>query len=66
MQGREKDLVIFSFARSNHIRRVGFLKEKQRLNVGMSHGRKFLILFGDIHTLADSSSQWKDRGFYSA
>jgi KaiC/GvpD/RAD55 family RecA-like ATPase len=46
-QGREADVAIYSVTRSNRDGRIGFLREKRRLNVGLSRGREALILVGD-------------------
>ncbi len=45
-QGRENDLVIISFVRSNDIDALGFLKDGRRLNVSLSRAKKKLILVG--------------------
>jgi len=46
-QGREADLAIFSVTRSNDDARLGFLVERQRINVALSRGRNYLIIVGD-------------------
>lgn len=51
-QGREKDIIIFSFTRSNQSGHLGFTGELYRLNVGLSRARKLLILIGDSKTLS--------------
>jgi hypothetical protein len=51
-QGQEKDVVIFSFTRSNRGGSVGFLGELRRLNVAMTRARNQLVLVGDRSTLA--------------
>ncbi len=51
-QGREKDVVIISFVRSNLQRRIGFLADYRRLNVSISRAKCKLILVGDFQTLA--------------
>src|SRR5690606_32932443 len=38
-QGREADVCIYSVTRSNNTGRLGFLREKPRLNVALSRGR---------------------------
>lgn len=50
-QGREKDIVIISFVRSNDEDNIGFLKDFRRLNVSISRAKKRLILIGDFDTL---------------
>jgi hypothetical protein len=53
-QGRENDLVIYGFTRSNAKRKIGFLDEVRRLNVAMTRAKKRLILVGDLMTLTTS------------
>jgi superfamily I DNA and/or RNA helicase len=58
-QGQERDVVIFSFTRSNVSGSVGFLGEPRRLNVAMSRARDQLVLVGDRQTLTHAC----DAGF---
>jgi hypothetical protein len=46
-QGSEAEVCIYSVTRSNKEGRLGFLKEKPRLNVALSRGRSALIIVGD-------------------
>jgi tRNA A-37 threonylcarbamoyl transferase component Bud32/RecA/RadA recombinase len=46
-QGRESDIAILSFVRSDKGRRIGFLRESERLNVALSRARLALVLIGD-------------------
>ncbi len=50
-QGREKDVVIISFVRSNLRENIGFLSDYRRLNVSISRAKKKLILIGNFNTL---------------
>jgi len=50
-QGQEKDIIIFSFTRSNENGTIGFLKDWRRLNVAMTRTKRQLIMIGDISTL---------------
>ncbi|WP_226679072.1 DEAD/DEAH box helicase [Mesobacillus jeotgali] len=56
-QGREKDIIIFSFTRSNRWGELGFSKELYRINVGLSRARKLLILVGDSATLKTANEE---------
>lgn len=61
-QGREFDIIIFSFTRAasptQRNRRVGFLDDARRLNVAFSRAKKKLILVGNATTLADPRSHY--------
>jgi superfamily I DNA and/or RNA helicase/serine/threonine protein kinase len=46
-QGRDADVCIYSVTRSNPHFKLGFQKEKPRLNVALSRGRDSLIIVGD-------------------
>jgi superfamily I DNA and/or RNA helicase len=50
-QGREKDVVIISFVRSNLENQLGFLKDYRRLNVSISRAKSRLILIGNMDLL---------------
>ena len=73
-QGKEYDIIIFSFTRSaDHSKapvvngkpkfsKVGFLDDARRLNVAFSRAKKKLILIGNSKTLTDYKSHY-DRIF---
>jgi superfamily I DNA and/or RNA helicase len=46
-QGQEADIAIYSATRSNLRGRLGFTRERARLNVALSQGRELLIIVGD-------------------
>jgi hypothetical protein len=46
-QGRQADVCIYSVVRSNREKRLGFLKERPRLNVALSRGKSALLIVGD-------------------
>ncbi|WP_240842091.1 IGHMBP2 family helicase [Acidaminobacter sp. JC074] len=50
-QGREKDVVIISFVRSNPSNNIGFLKDFRRLNVSISRAKSKLILIGNLNMI---------------
>lgn len=57
-QGKEFDVIIFSFTRSipthwSDIVKVGFLDDSRRLNVAFSRAKKKLIMVGDAQTLTN-------------
>jgi superfamily I DNA and/or RNA helicase len=51
-QGREKEVVIISFTRSNDIGEIGFLADTRRTNVALTRAKRKLIVIGDSATLA--------------
>lgn len=50
-QGRDRDIVLYSTVRSNPEAKLGFLRDRRRLNVALSRARQLLIIIGDIQTL---------------
>lgn len=46
-QGREADIALYSVTRSNNAGNIGFLYERERINVALSRGRYFLGIIGD-------------------
>ncbi|NJE03815.1 IGHMBP2 family helicase [Thermococcus sp. MV11] len=51
-QGREKEVIVLSFVRSNKRGELGFLKDLRRLNVSLTRAKRKLILIGDSSTLS--------------
>ena len=67
-QGQERDLIIFTFTRSNQRGKVGFLSDWRRLNVAQTRAKKQLIMIGDSETLTKGSHKEgsNDHGFKKA
>ncbi|KAK8864605.1 hypothetical protein IAR55_001855 [Kwoniella newhampshirensis] len=51
-EGREKEVIIFSTVRSNPGGYIGFLSDWRRVNVGLTRGRRALIMIGSKSTLS--------------
>jgi len=62
-QGRENDIVIISFTRSNaDPGDVGFLNELNRINIALSRAKKKMILIGDFQTLRNVKKNYNAAG----
>lgn len=55
-QGRQKDVIVVSFVRSNEEGNIGFLEDLRRLNVSITRARKKLIMVGDSETLKQNET----------
>ncbi|WWD17087.1 hypothetical protein CI109_101524 [Kwoniella shandongensis] len=53
-EGREKEVVVFSTVRSNSGGWIGFLGDWRRVNVGLTRGRRALIMVGSKSTLGQA------------
>ena len=51
-QGREKEIILLSFVRSNDSGKLGFLTDYRRMNVAITRARRKLVMIGDAETLA--------------
>ena len=56
-QGQEADICIYSVTRSNRSGKLGFLREKPRLNVALSRGRSGLVIVGDHRFCRDAKGE---------
>ena len=57
MQGREKDITIFSTVRSRERGPIGFVRDERRINVGLTRARMSLIVIGNAASL-QSDPRW--------
>ncbi len=56
-QGREVDVTLYSVTRSNRGDSVGFLRDRRRLNVGLSRARLYLVLVGDLQFMREATGE---------
>ena len=56
-QGKERDIIIYGFTRSNEFGSVGFLAELRRLNVSLTRARGQLIMIGDAGFLTGTNNK---------
>lgn len=61
LQGREKDVVIFSCVRTAgvHYRSIGFVADERRINVGITRARCALLIIGHASSLA-VDERWRN------
>lgn len=60
-QGREKDVVILSCVRAKNNRAsIGFVGDRQRMNVALTRARHALFILGDMQTLKSGSNDWME------
>ena len=53
-QGRDKEIILYSFVRSNPECKIGFLNEMRRLNVTITRAKRMIIMVGDSQTLVNT------------
>jgi hypothetical protein len=56
-QGREAEVIIYSVTRSNKPGKMGFTRERPRLNVALSRARDLLVIVGDHHAASARSGE---------
>ncbi|HEX6204735.1 MAG TPA: AAA domain-containing protein [Solirubrobacterales bacterium] len=56
-QGRESDVVVYLVTRSNPKGKIGFLRERPRLNVALSRAREALMIIGDQEFIAGAHGE---------
>lgn len=56
-QGRDKEIIFYSFTRSNSQHKIGFLREVRRLNVMMTRAKRLLVMVGDGETLENTKAK---------
>jgi senataxin len=61
LQGREKDVVIFSCVRTAgvHHRSIGFVADERRINVGITRARCALLIIGHAASLV-TDDRWRN------
>lgn len=62
-QGREKEVVVISFVRSNDRGDLGFLEDLRRLNVAITRAKRKLVMVGDSKTLSSNPTYARLVGY---
>jgi hypothetical protein len=57
-QGEENDIILLSLVRSNFHKKIGFLKEDNRICVALSRARQGFYAIGNFDLLAKCSELW--------
>ncbi|XP_045609269.2 uncharacterized protein [Procambarus clarkii] len=57
-QGQERDIVILSFVRANTAANIGFLSQRQRLNVALTRARKVCYIVASLSSLS-KNKDWQ-------
>ncbi|XP_069941349.1 uncharacterized protein [Cherax quadricarinatus] len=53
-QGQERDIIILSFVRGNSGANIGFLSQRQRLNVALTRARKSCFIVASLSSLSNN------------
>ncbi len=56
-QGRDNEIIFYSFVRSNKDGSIGFMNEMRRINVMMTRTKRLLIMVGDSETLLNTTKK---------
>ncbi|XP_078367695.1 uncharacterized protein LOC144651630 isoform X2 [Oculina patagonica] len=59
-QGEENDIILLSLVRSNNERKIGFLKEPNRICVALSRARQGFYCIGNFNLLKSQSKLWQE------
>ncbi|SCV04311.1 LAMI_0H15104g1_1 [Lachancea mirantina] len=59
-QGHEKQFVIFSCVRNNKECKIGFVKDRRRLNVALTRAKSGLVIVGNKEVLRRGDPLWSD------
>ena len=59
MQGREKEITLFSTVRSRVKASIGFVADERRINVGLTRAKCSLIVIGNAAAL-ESDQRWRN------
>ena len=65
-QGREKEVIIISFVRSNNASIIGFLSDEKRINVSLTRAQKMLIIICDSENMLNDKFLKEMILFYKA
>ncbi|SCU90404.1 LADA_0F03818g1_1 [Lachancea dasiensis] len=59
-QGHEKQFVLFSCVRSNNENKIGFVKDRRRMNVALTRAKNGLVVVGSKDVLRQGDALWSD------
>lgn len=59
-QGHEKRFIIFSCVRNNKENKIGFVKDRRRLNVALTRAKNGLVLVGNKEVMKSGDDLWQE------